>query len=617
MSNDWSGKLDIVVVLELPYFGAVVEEAGQDLSLQDGIGLSGFLQELHSLNENLLARLGLCRDSVTSVSQDDADELEKSGFLESAISLLKRNAREEGRLWLKHGSMVKLLPFWRRVFQSAEMDIGYIVLVEKPSSYKQRLGAKVGKSDLIWLSHISTAISETQGELRFLVDVERLMESRNSDVQRITKVLGSDAEEALVNLLVVRAESAEGNEPLKAGAEGLPGLPTRLYEALRSGAESSSQELEIEKDLRTVKEVLEVSGYIDEVEMQRDSLEVARNKVAATLEAKNAELEAQTAMRIETENENLRLSALVESAVAWQKRSAIDRALHKWSPEQVDVQSEEAKSGIQAETVVTELSGQKDFAPHGADGKKVTVIVASYNYADLLPQTLGSILDQTHVDFEVLVVDDGSKDDSVRVINEFATKDPRVNLILHERGANKGLRATIQRALAQASGDWIAFCESDDWWDANHLSGLLRAVDGKSGVHAAFSDVVLEGRSETMEQYCDVMREHYRSGGDAVGMLRKKWNVAPTFSCVMIRRDVFMACDFDVPFLPSLDLWLWAQVVARGEFAFVDQASSHWRQHETSYMKKSQSVREDHTAEIAALYEGIENFIENAPRESC
>lgn len=90
----------------------------------------------------------------------------------------------------------------------------------------------------------------------------------------------------------------------------------------------------------------------------------------------------------------------------------------------------------------------------------VSVVVPCYNYGRYLPQAVGSALDQSGVDVEVLIVDDASTDDSVTVARALAAADPRVDVLPHE--INRGHIATYNDGLSKARGDYIGLLSADD-----------------------------------------------------------------------------------------------------------------------------------------------------------
>lgn len=217
----------------------------------------------------------------------------------------------------------------------------------------------------------------------------------------------------------------------------------------------------------------------------------------------------------------------------------------------------------------------------------VTIIVASYNYEKFLPQTLNSLLAQSHSMWDAIVVDDGSNDSSVSIIREFSNLDSRIQLMQHPEGMNMGLSSSIQLALSCAKGEWIAFCESDDWWDPLFLETVLKRVSEDQSAGLIFTDVILEGTSPSMEIHCDIIRTHFRNGGGAMELYRKMCNAVSTFSCTIVKSDLIKSCNFDAHFAPSLDMWLWSQLVNMTNFSYVDKPLAHWRQHDSSYMKKA------------------------------
>jgi succinoglycan biosynthesis protein ExoO len=109
---------------------------------------------------------------------------------------------------------------------------------------------------------------------------------------------------------------------------------------------------------------------------------------------------------------------------------------------------------------------------------RVSVVTANYNGARYLPEAVRSVLAQTMGDLELIVVDDRSTDDSLRVIEQTAAGDPRVRVLVQPQNGGPG--AARNRALAEARGDWIAVFDSDDLMTPDRLERLLAraAADG-------------------------------------------------------------------------------------------------------------------------------------------
>src|SRR5947208_8738167 len=92
----------------------------------------------------------------------------------------------------------------------------------------------------------------------------------------------------------------------------------------------------------------------------------------------------------------------------------------------------------------------------------VSVCIASYNHAHYLPAALDSILSQTLQDFEVVVVDDGSSDQSLLILQDYAARDRRIRVFTHPGHSNRGIAASWNLAFEQSTGQFLTWIGSDD-----------------------------------------------------------------------------------------------------------------------------------------------------------
>jgi glycosyltransferase involved in cell wall biosynthesis len=122
----------------------------------------------------------------------------------------------------------------------------------------------------------------------------------------------------------------------------------------------------------------------------------------------------------------------------------------------------------------------------------VTVVVPTHNRSALLALTLRSVLWQRHVDLEVVVVDDGSTDDTAQVVAGLG--DPRIRRVHHP--TPQGVSAARNRGIAEASGDWVAFVDDDDLWAPDKLARQLQAArdTGRAWAYAGAVKVDIDQR---------------------------------------------------------------------------------------------------------------------------
>jgi glycosyltransferase involved in cell wall biosynthesis len=127
---------------------------------------------------------------------------------------------------------------------------------------------------------------------------------------------------------------------------------------------------------------------------------------------------------------------------------------------------------------------------------KFSVCIPNYNYGRFLGRTIQSVLDQTHADFEILVSDNASTDDSVSVVRGF--HDPRIHVSINR--CNVGFAANLDRATRGATGDFLILLSSDDVMRPNALEAYARTL---SALGEQAGDTVLCSS-------CDMIDEHDR-----------------------------------------------------------------------------------------------------------
>ena len=110
---------------------------------------------------------------------------------------------------------------------------------------------------------------------------------------------------------------------------------------------------------------------------------------------------------------------------------------------------------------------------------KVSIIIPTYNRAKLLSRAIKSVLDQTFKDFELIIVDDGSTDNTKGVVEEFQKKDSRIKYIWQE---NSGAPAKPKNTgIRQARGEYVAFLDDDDEWFPKKLEKQIELFEDNIG----------------------------------------------------------------------------------------------------------------------------------------
>ena len=104
----------------------------------------------------------------------------------------------------------------------------------------------------------------------------------------------------------------------------------------------------------------------------------------------------------------------------------------------------------------------------------ISIIIPVYNAAGYLERSLGSVRAQTYTNLEIITVDDGSKDDSLKMLNSFAMSDSRIKVISKENGGSSSAR---NAGLREATGEYIGFIDADDYIEPDMYENLAKVLD--------------------------------------------------------------------------------------------------------------------------------------------
>lgn len=202
----------------------------------------------------------------------------------------------------------------------------------------------------------------------------------------------------------------------------------------------------------------------------------------------------------------------------------------------------------------------------------VSVVVPSYNHAPFIERALRSIFGQTLAPRELLVIDDGSRDGSARVIARVLEDCPfRCELVARE---NRGLSATLNEGLARTSGKYFAYLGSDDVWLPEFLAARVRMLESRPPAVVAYGNAyTVDERDRIVD--CTTEWARY-ADGDVRRMLMSI--LAPLSPTVLYRRAALGERPWNERArLEDYELYL--RLSAEGEFAFDPRVHAAWRVH--------------------------------------
>jgi hypothetical protein len=184
----------------------------------------------------------------------------------------------------------------------------------------------------------------------------------------------------------------------------------------------------------------------------------------------------------------------------------------------------------------------------------VSFVIPAYNAATTLEATLASVVAQTVSDWEAVIVDDGSNDQTAAVAFNRAKTDPRLRLV---RQANAGASAARNRGLIEARGGLVTFLDSDDWIAPEFLSMLMPLSDqGRAVAYCAYRRILPSGRQSPVD-WCPEL------ASDPFGVLAQRCE--PAIHCMLIPRWVLNDVGgFDTSLQTCEDWDLWLRIARTG-----------------------------------------------------
>ncbi|MCH8010873.1 MAG: glycosyltransferase family 2 protein [Candidatus Marinimicrobia bacterium] len=190
----------------------------------------------------------------------------------------------------------------------------------------------------------------------------------------------------------------------------------------------------------------------------------------------------------------------------------------------------------------------------------VSVIIPTFNRSSLLQRALDSVLSQTICPHEIIVVDDGSTDETAVLVEQ------EYPVIIYFHQSNKGVSAARNRGIREASGDWIAFLDSDDMWLPEKLERQFEALRANPDMKLCHTDEIWIRN----ERRVNPMKKHKKYGGWIFQKCLPLCCISP--SSTLIHRSIFDEIglfDETLPVCEDYDFWL--RVTARHLVLYVDE----------------------------------------------
>lgn len=231
---------------------------------------------------------------------------------------------------------------------------------------------------------------------------------------------------------------------------------------------------------------------------------------------------------------------------------------------------------------------------------KVSICIPTYNYANYIAETIESVLCQTYSDFELLIVDDCSKDNTSEIIEFYARKDTRIKFIVNT--INLGMVENWNSCLSLARGEYIKFVFGDDLLASpDAIERMVSLLDSNDAVSLVCSARNIIDKSSQVKQIASHFDTGLMSGSDVINYcLTKQKNLIGEPSVVMFRK-----CQaergFNSAYIQIVDLEMWFYLLEQGMFAYINEPLCSFRIHSQQQTEKNSGTVADRIDVIRLL----------------
>jgi glycosyltransferase involved in cell wall biosynthesis len=221
---------------------------------------------------------------------------------------------------------------------------------------------------------------------------------------------------------------------------------------------------------------------------------------------------------------------------------------------------------------------------------KVTVIVTTFNRAHMVAETIDSILNQTFDDFELIVVDNCSSDDTETVIKGYT--DERITYFKHENGGVVAVNRNY--GIGQARGEYIAFCDDDDLWLPRKLEKQMLEFEKDSQLGLVCTNAITFDETGDLGEFFKT-----RLADNDFTLASLIWANSVICSSVLVKKSVIDdvgLMDTSLNIFTAEDYELWLRVAQKYRIIYIDRPLMRYRTHPGGYKKSSVAAIERNRA---------------------
>lgn len=236
------------------------------------------------------------------------------------------------------------------------------------------------------------------------------------------------------------------------------------------------------------------------------------------------------------------------------------------------------------------------------DDELISVAMCTYNGEKYLAEQLDSILNQSYRNLEIIIVDDCSTDNTVSLLNDYASRDDRIRVLQNE--SNLGFVRNFEKAINACSGNLVALADQDDIWFPDKLRRLSEDIGDNWLIYSKVAVVDGDGveRNETFP------RVNRLDGQCPLSLIM---NNCVTGHACLIRQELL---EIAMPFISNMpyhDQWIAIVAASRGRLKAGDEVLSYYRKHNSNAVLRSKTKRNISKREhVISKFKAVSEFVE-------
>jgi glycosyltransferase involved in cell wall biosynthesis len=216
----------------------------------------------------------------------------------------------------------------------------------------------------------------------------------------------------------------------------------------------------------------------------------------------------------------------------------------------------------------------------------VSICIATYNGEKYLEDQLTSIFNQSYTKLEIIVQDDCSSDETLKILHKYQEK-----ITIYKNKENLGYRKNFESLIKKADGEYIALCDQDDLWEENKIEILLQNIGDNTLIYS--NSLLIDHNAKSLDRrFSDVLKFNFISSKTPLNFF---YNNSVSAHALMFKKEL-LASLFPFPIHIFFDAWIAIIAASLNGVTYIDMDLVHYRQHTTNTLSdfaKSKKNTED------------------------